>query len=146
MARSIVITVFAVAMSLVHLYTAGVRLFPAMQQRTMHLCFTLILIFLIFPLKKSSQKINTKILSAVDFIFVCFSIFIGIYMFMEYENIALREGIPNTLDVIVSTAAVFLTLEATRRLMGLTMCVIVLVGFGYVAFGTYLPPMFAHGD
>jgi len=132
-------------MSLVHLYTAGVRLFPAMQQRTMHLCFTLILIFLIFPLKKSSQKINTKILSAVDFIFVCFSIFIGIYMFMEYENIALREGIPNTLDVIVSTAAVFLTLEATRRLMGLTMCVIVLVGFGYVAFGTYLPPMFAHG-
>lgn len=132
-------------MSLMHLYTAGVRLFPAMQQRTMHLCFTLILIFLIFPLKKSLPKINTKILSAVDFIFICFSIFIGIYMFMEYENIALREGIPNTLDVIVSTAAVFLTLEATRRLMGLTMCVIVLVGFGYVGFGTYLPPMFAHG-
>ena len=39
-------------------------------------------------------------------------------MFMEYENIALREGIPNTLDVIVSTAAVFLTLEATRHLDG----------------------------
>ena len=28
--------------------------------------------------------------------------------------------------------------------MGLTMCVIVLVSLAYVAFGTYLPPMFAH--
>jgi TRAP transporter 4TM/12TM fusion protein len=143
--RSTIITIVAVAMSLLHLYTAGVRLFPAMEQRTMHLCFTLILVFLIFPLKKFYKQFNTKILSSLDFIFICFSLFIGIYMFTEYENIAMREGMPNTLDVIVSVAAVFLTLEATRRLMGLTMCVIVLVGFGYVAFGSYLPPMFAHG-
>ena len=143
--KNSVIAVVAVAMSLIHLYTAGVRLFPAMEQRTMHLCFTLVLIFLIFPLKKDFKQINTKILSSLDFIFICFSIFIGVYMFMEYENISIREGVPNTLDVIVSTAAVFLTLEATRRLMGITMCIIVLVGFGYVAFGSYLPPMFAHG-
>lgn len=145
MTRNAVITVVAVAMSLMHLYTSGVRLFPAMEQRTMHLCFALILVFLIFPLKKFYKQVNTKILSSLDLIFICASFFIGIYMFMEYENISLREGIPNDLDVIVSTAAVFLTLEATRRLMGLTMCVIVLVGFAYVAFGTYLPPMFAHG-
>jgi TRAP transporter 4TM/12TM fusion protein len=145
MTRNAIITVVAVSMSLMHLYTAGIRLFPAMEQRTMHLCFALILIFLIFPLKKFYKQANTKILSSLDLIFICSSIFIGVYMFMEYENISIREGIPNTLDIVVSTAAVFLTLEATRRLMGLTMCVIVLIGFAYVAFGTYLPPMFAHG-
>jgi len=143
--RKNIITIIAVSMSLVHLYTAGVRLLPAMEQRTMHLCFTLILVFLIFPLNRSYKKGDSRVLSYVDFIFIAFSFFIGIYMFMEYENIAIREGLPNTLDVIVSVAAVFLTLEATRRIMGLTMCLIVLVGFAYIAFGNYLPPMFAHG-
>ena len=53
MTTSIVITVFALAMSLMHLYTAGVRLFPAMQQRTMHLYFTLVYgVFSHFPLEK----------------------------------------------------------------------------------------------
>jgi len=143
--RKSIITIIAVSMSLVHLYTAGFRPLPAMEQRTMHLCFTLILIFLIFPLNRSFKKGESRVLSYLDFIFIAFSFFIGIYMFMEYENIAVREGLPNTLDVIVSVAAVFLTLEATRRIMGLTMCIIVLVGFAYVTFGNYLPPMFAHG-
>lgn len=143
--RNKIITIVAVAMALCHLYTAGFRQLPAMEQRTMHLCFALILIFLIYPLNRLYKNTHSKVLLYLDFIFIAFSFFIGTYMFMEYENISMRAGMPNTLDVIVSTAAIFLTLEATRRIMGLTMCVIALVGFAYAAFGNYLPPMLAHG-
>ena len=43
-----------------------------------------------------------------------------------------------------SVAAIVLVTEATRRIMGATMCVLILISLAYVAFGSYLPPMFAH--
>ncbi|MBP1733571.1 MAG: transporter, fusion protein [Deltaproteobacteria bacterium] len=54
--RKRAITVIAVAMSFFHLYTAGFRLYPAIQQRTTHLVFVLMLVFLFFPLKKGSSS------------------------------------------------------------------------------------------
>lgn len=138
------ITIIAVGMSLFHLYTAGFRQLPAMEQRTLHLCFALILIFLIFPLQKKYNNKDVKILSFLDLIFVIFSFFIGIYLFIEYENISARAGSPNFMDCLVSTSAMFLVTEATRRLMGPTMCILVLLSLAYAAFGNYLPPMFAH--
>jgi TRAP transporter 4TM/12TM fusion protein len=94
-------------------------------------------------LQKKYNK-DGKILSFLDIVFVIFSFFIGIYLFVEYENISLRAGSPNIMDSFVSTAAVVLVIEATRRFMGLTMCILVLLSLAYAAFGNYLPPMFAH--
>ena len=139
-----IITVTAVAMSLFQIYTAGVRQLPAMEQRSIHLCFGLVLVFLLRPLKKELQGKYSWFCSAVDYILLFFSVFIGAYVLMEYENIVGREGTPNIVDCIVGTAAIVLVGEATRRVMGLTMCILVALSLAYVAFGTYLPPMFAH--
>jgi len=139
-----VVTVTAIVMSLFQIYTAGVQQLPAMQQRSVHLCFGLILVFLIMPLKNRLGNNFSWLCSLVDYACIFFSIFIGTYVIVDYENISMRAGIPNVMDCIAGAAGIILVTEATRRIMGLTMCVLVGLSIAYVAFGTYLPPMFAH--
>ena len=138
------ISFIAVAMSLFQLYMAGYRPLPAMQQRSIHLTFALILTFLLFPLKKSKDPEKQRDFTFVDGVFVILSFLIGIYIFLEYENLSYRSGSPNLWDCLVSLIAMFLVSEATRRMMGLPICIIILIGIAYVAFGTYLPPIMAH--
>ena len=46
------ITITAVVMALFHLYTAGFGRFPALQQRSIHLAFALILTFYLYPIRR----------------------------------------------------------------------------------------------
>jgi TRAP transporter 4TM/12TM fusion protein len=138
------ITIIAVAMSLFQLYTAGYRPLPAMQQRSIHLTFVLLLTFLIFPLKKLKGPEKQRGSTLFDIVFVILSFLVGIYIFLEYENLSYRSGSPNFLDCLVSLIAMFLVTEATRRMMGLAICIVILIGIAYVAFGVYLPPVIAH--
>jgi TRAP transporter 4TM/12TM fusion protein len=141
-ARSI--TVVAVAMSLFHLYTSGFRLYPAMQQRTSHLVFSLVLVFLIFPFRKPPEAKQRPAFFYLDILLVVLSFAIGAYVMLDYEGISSRAGGPNLVDSIVSFIAIVLVIEATRRIMGWAMCIIIFVGLAYVLFGTYLPPVLAH--
>jgi len=136
--------VIATVMSLFHLYTAGVRLYPAIQQRATHLTFTLMLVFLIFPLRKPAQKSKTHWMNYLDFLLVLLGFFIGAYVMLDYEGISSRAGSPNILDSLVSITAMVLVTEATRRIMGMAMCILIFIALAYAVFGVYLPPMVAH--
>jgi TRAP transporter 4TM/12TM fusion protein len=141
------ITIIAAAMSLFHLYTAGYRLFPAMQQRATHLAFALVLVFLLFPLKKydPGQDDGASPLSYyLDILLALLSAFIGAYVLIDYENISMRAGSASLLDSTVSVIAMILVIEGTRRIMGMTMCVLVFISLAYAVFGEYLPPVLAH--
>ena len=149
--RRILIFTIAIAMALFHMYTAGVRQLPGVQQRTIHLSFALALIFLMFPFKtKSDEAEKAKVadehrpLSTMDISFLILSFFIGLYVFIEYENLSFRTGMPNFLDSLCSLLAIILVLEATRRVIGWTMVIICFLGFVYLAFGNYLPHYLAH--
>lgn len=142
--RERIITFIAIAMSIFHLYTAGVRPYPALQQRAAHLAFTLMLIFLIFPLKKHEPERKLQALIYLDLLLVFFSFFVGAYAILEYEELGSRAGSPNLLDTFVSFMAIVLVIEATRRMMGMAMCIIIFVSFAYAIFGGYLPSAFAH--
>ena len=48
------ISITAIIMAIFHLYTAGFGRFPALQQRSIHLAFTLILTFFIYPISKGT--------------------------------------------------------------------------------------------
>jgi TRAP transporter 4TM/12TM fusion protein len=149
--RRILIFVIALAMALFHMYTAGVRQLPGVQQRTIHLSFTLALIFLLFPFRTKADEAGEgrlteedRPLSLVDLSFLILSFFIGLYVFIEYENISFRTGIPNFLDSFCSLLAIVMVLEATRRVIGWAIVIICFVGFLYLAFGTHLPLYLSH--
>ncbi len=149
--RRIVIFVIALGMALFHIYTAGIRPLPGVQQRAVHLAFFLALTFLMFPFKAKgdeTQEIKTanefRPLSFTDLGLVTLSFFIGIYVFIEYEALSFRTGMPNFLDSFCSSLAILLILEATRRVLGWSLIVMSFIGFAYLGFGTYLPSYLAH--
>lgn len=149
--RRVLIFIIALSMALFHMYTAGVRQLPGVQQRTIHLSFALALIFLLFPFKaKSDEAGEGKVaeehrpITIIDISFLIFAFFIGAYVFVDYENISFRTGIPNFLDSFCSFLAILLVLEATRRVIGWAIVIICFVGFVYLTFGTHLPFYLAH--
>jgi TRAP transporter 4TM/12TM fusion protein len=149
--RRVLIFFIAIAMAMFHLYAAGIRPLPGVQQRTTHLSFALALIFLIFPFRSKSDESNeTKVsdeqgpLSFLDIALVLLSFFLGLYVFWEWEALSFRTGMPNFMDNLCSFLGILLVLEATRRVIGWSIVIISAVGFAYVAFGTHLPSYLAH--
>ena len=149
--RRILIFIIAVAMALFHIYASGVRPLPGVQQRSVHLSFALALTFLMFPFRTRSDDAReikvaneSRPLSVIDIALLAFSFFLGVYVFIEYEALSFRTGIPNFLDSFCSLVGIVLLLEATRRVLGWSILIIAFVGFAYLAFGAYLPPVLAH--
>ena len=149
--RRIIVFVIAVAMAVFHLWTAGGRMLPGVQQRTVHLAFALALIYLLYPFRsKTDESSEEKVsdeerpMSVVDFIFLGLSFAIGVYVFVEYESLSFRMGEPNIPDSICGIIAILLILEATRRVLGWSVVIICAIGFLYLAFGTYLPTAMSH--
>ena len=147
--RRTLIFLIALAMALFHLYTSGVRPLPGVQQQSVHLSFALALTFLLFPFKRSgdSEESTTdeyRPLTFIDIFLVILSFAIGMYVVFEFEALSYRVGEPNVLDSISSIVAILLVMEATRRVIGMTVVIICLVGFAYLAFGESLPSYLAH--
>lgn len=72
----------------------------------------------------------------------------GVYFVVYGENIAQRISLLDpltTLDVAVGTAICLLTVEASRRTVGLGLTLIVLVMFAYNLFGDRLSGVLQHG-
>src|SRR5512143_798503 len=99
--RRTVIFVIALAMALFHIYTAGIRPLPGVQQRAVHLAFFLALTFLMFPFRSNGDQTQhikiaheSRRLSFTDFGLVALSSFVGIYVFVEYEALSFRTVMP----------------------------------------------------
>ena len=137
-----IITSLAVAMSLYQLYTGGYQALPAQWQRGIHLGFGLVLIFLLFPpMKRFSEN---KIVFGLDIILAGLSFAITYYYLSTIEDMFYRQGEPNTMDIIMSTCAVGLVLEATRRTIGWVMAFLAGCFLLYGVFGAYFPDIISH--
>ncbi len=150
-ARRFLIFAIALLMGVFHMYTAGVRLLPGVQQRTIHLAFSLALIFLIFPARTKESRTGEgkasdeyRPLYLLDLFLVGLSFAIGVYVFVEYENLSFRIGMPNLADSLCSVTAILLVMEATRRVIGWSIVIISLIGMLYLAVGSHLPRVIAH--
>jgi TRAP transporter 4TM/12TM fusion protein len=136
-----VISVIAVAMSLFHVYTAATGLLLEMWQRSIHLCFVLVLVFLLYPATSGSSK--TKI-PWYDYIMSAIGAVVTLYMVFQFHSMLDRAGMPNTLDLIVGCVGILIVLEATRRVSNPVLPVIAICFLLYCYFGRYVPSLFQH--
>lgn len=139
---AIIATSLAIAMSLFHLYTGGIQALAAQWQRGIHVGFGLVLIFLLFPPVK--RYAENKIIIVCDTILAGLSFYISYYYVSTIEEMLMRQGDPNSMDIIMSTLAIALVLEATRRTIGWVMSFIALVFLGYALWGPYFPDIISH--
>ncbi len=133
--------VIAIAMSLFHLYIAGFGTMPATQQRIMHLMFAMTLVFLLYPAGKKSPRGRFSIFDAACAVA---SAAANLYLYINVDAIALRNGKIEKVEVVLGIIMVMLLLEATRRCLGKGLMIIAVCFAAYAFCGPYLPGMLHH--
>jgi TRAP transporter 4TM/12TM fusion protein len=131
----LLVSLIAIAMSLYHMYVAAFGPPEAYFFRGTHLLFTMTLIFLLYPLKPGggiAWRIADMVLLAGSWAFI-------LHIFINYEYVTNRIIYIDELkllDRIYSIVSVVLVLEATRRVLGLSLSLTALAFLAYPLFFT----------
>ncbi|MCX7781435.1 MAG: TRAP transporter permease [Negativicutes bacterium] len=136
-----VIAAIAILTSLFHLYTAGFGVLEAIKQRSIHLTFILVLVFFLYP---ASRKSPRNSITAIDLCLSALAIYVGVYLFTQYDDLANRGGVTTSLDIYTGALLCLLVLEAARRATGKELPIMALLFIGYALFGNYIPGEFGH--
>ncbi|MFD1170671.1 TRAP transporter permease [Oceanobacillus caeni] len=117
------------------------------NQMAIHLVFILGLTFLVYGYSKGTKSLTNHVPKWIDYLFVLLAFGAGIYFTVHAERIASRIPImePLTaLDIFFSLILVILTIEATRRTIGIPIVLIIFLFFAYALLGHYLPGVLWH--
>ncbi|PKR77889.1 hypothetical protein CEY16_08145 [Halalkalibacillus sediminis] len=142
-----VVSLVAILMSLFHLYTAFFGVFPSIFQRSMHLGFALILVFAIY--KPSKKLTNSVHIGWYDWILMILSGVCYSYFVMNHQEIASRMSYIEdlkTYEIGLGVLAGILLIEATRRVVGNALVIIILFFLGYGFFGHHLTGAIGHRE
>lgn len=131
----------AVGMSLFQFYTAGVRVLPAEQQRSIHLTFVMLLCFLYYPLSRRAPRDHVP---WYDWPLALLAASSVAYTFAFFEQIARRVGNPTRLDILFGILAILFVLEVARRVIGIALPLLSLAFIAYALLGPYMPDLIQH--
>ena len=113
------ISFIAICFSLFQLYTGIFGVLDAQLQRAVHLGFGLVLVFLLYPTRKT--WLNRASVHPLDAFLALLAASGPLYIITQYHDLVLRAGNFNTLDMAVGSIGVLLVIEAARRVVGIPM-------------------------
>lgn len=122
-------------------FTFRFAIFNDTEARALHLGIAMFLAYVAYPASKKAARDRIPI---QDWVLGLVASFCGAYLFLFYNDLADRPGIPTTMDVVTAAIGLVLLLEATRRALGAPMAVLGTVFILYVFLGPYLPDALAH--
>lgn len=137
----IVISAICILFALFQLYTATFGILDAHLQRAIHLAFGFLLIFLLYPARKSWSR---STMNPIDVIFAVVSAATALYLVVNYQELVLRAGMNTETDFIIGVIGTVMVFEAARRVVGWPMITVALVFMLYAFFGPYIPGILAH--
>lgn len=111
------------------------------------LSVALFLCYMFFGITGVRKKIRFASIGQVplyDWVFAIISVIASMYIAIEFHNLTFRIGNPLFIDVFMGTALIVLILEATRRVMGITLPIVVLVFIAYALFGQKMSGVLQH--
>jgi len=127
------------ASTLPFIFNFGV--FNDTEARSIHLAFSIFLVYLAFPALRSSPQ---TCIPWKDWFFAGTGAFSAGYLYLFYHELSDRPGLPTYLDIVVSVTGMILLLEGTRRALGPTLMVVASVFLLYTVAGPYMPEVIAH--
>ena len=141
-----------VFMSGYHFYAAGFGLIRELLHRGIHLSFVLSLVFLLFSASKSNKKGKARLwynldgIPFTDLVLAVLATIAALYLpLLSPAALAQRVGNPSSLDILMGSSLLILTLEATRRSVGITLPIIGLIFIAFAYFGPWMPGALKHG-
>ena len=140
-AWAMVVKIIAIAFSVFQLYTALFGIMEAQIQRPTHLMFALTLIYLLYPFRRNR---SSAVVHPLDLGLAILSVAAGAYSILNYESLMESSGLYSNLDLAMAALGILLTLEATRRIVGLPITIIASVFLLYAFLGPYFPGFFSH--
>lgn len=114
----------------------------------MTISFLSVMLAMIFMTVGAHAHSNVNRPSMFDFAFTAATLVAGSYFYVNSETIITRVNLMDPLsvyDVTFGTILFLLSIEATRRTVGMALTSIVLIFVAYNLFGHYLPGAFSHG-
>ncbi len=135
----ILVIIYGVSATLLHLYTSGFGTFEPRTQRGLHLLFLLPLIYLLFPATKNSPKNRPSLFDAIASL-ICFAA--PAYIVWNAERLNFRMvGIDEVLlvEIVLGSAMVLLVVEAARRALSRWMALTIAIAIFYLATAPYWP-------
>lgn len=136
-----IIKAVCIVFAIFQLYTATFGILDAHLQRAIHLAFGFILIFLLYPGRKSWSRSS---MHPLDVLFAVVSAASALYIVVNYQELVLRAGMNSETDFIVGLIGTFMVFEAARRVVGWPMITVAFVFMIYAFFGPYVPGILAH--
>ena len=128
------VSVVGVAMSLYQLYTAGIRSPGAYWQRGVHLALVLVMVFLLYPAFGKARR-RGVVGWGIDLALMGGSSFAAFHMLRDLSAFARRVGFMNQTDIVAGAILVVVLLEASRRVIGITITIIGMVSVVYAMSG-----------
>jgi TRAP transporter 4TM/12TM fusion protein len=131
----------AILFSLFQVYTGLMGVLPAQLQRSIHLTFVFVLVYLLYP---SSSKMRKDSFHWIDIALAVVGGACALYITLNYEALIYRAGDYVTLDLFIGGIAILLVLEGARRVVGLPIAIIASVFLLYAKVGPYMPGFLNH--
>ncbi len=116
-------------------------LFNNVEIRSIHLSIGVFLTFLLFPVFKGK---HTNKIPFFDYCFAVIGSCASLYIFLFYQDLTMRIGMPTDYDLVVAIVGVALLFEASRRVIGPTVAIIASFLLLYSFFGQHFPGILAH--
>lgn len=147
-----IFAVVAIVWALFQLSLPSVLILDSIKARAIHLAFALFLVFLSIPLKRRRVRATSEEVPGEDapvgvpvynYLLAAAGALSALYIMLDWEGIALRSGIPSTLDIVMGALVALLLLEAARRVVGPALSIIVLLFTLYAFLGPYMPEILA---
>jgi len=132
-------TTLLVGMSLFHLY-AAVDIVPAQILRPVHVGWTLLLVFLLFPI---ARRFRNRFMWW-DAVLALAGVSTIVYLLAGGDDFWDRNTLPDRYDIFFGAMFVLLVLEAVRRTSGTIMLVVISLFLVYAFAGPWLPGQWTH--
>ncbi len=132
--------VVGIAFAVFQIAIAAWNILPSQVVRGVHVGFIILMTFGLignFTAKTDRDRALAWLIGGAGFL--C-----GLYQWIFYADLILRDGDPTTMDLVVGTLLAVLIFEGTRRLMGAALPLMCGACILYWAFGQYLPSPLNH--
>jgi len=134
-------TAFAILISLIHIWYNSFGLIDVVKKNAIHLMLLMGIGFLYYPATSKSPQDRP---SWMDYVLFVSSLASGIYFLLIYDRLVASIFEPIFPDYIYGVVFMLLTIEASRRIIGLPLTVLSLVFLFYTYLGPHAPSLFAH--
>ncbi|WP_286902559.1 TRAP transporter permease [Vreelandella sedimenti] len=125
------------------LYTAATGVLPALQQRSIHLLFGLLLVFLVYPANPKRGDLKHRF-TFEKILLALLAVIPACYVALNFEALWLQTTGASTLQTLLGWMLIVLIFEAARRSIGWAIPSIGIAFLFYAYFGNYFPEFISH--